>query len=90
MFITIPAGADGGDFAGCDQGDVVSGGGFSTRGEPGALRVYEARPRDPAEAVVEDGSDPSSVGAQYQVRAVSDTSAEADLQAWVICLDLVG
>ena len=90
VFITIPAGADGGVFATCDPGDVVAGGGFSTNGEPGALRVYEARPQDPEEAIVEDGSGSSSIGTQYRVRAVNDTDTGADLQAWVICLDIAG
>jgi hypothetical protein len=90
VLLSIPGGADGGVFATCDTGDVATGGGFSTFGEPGALRVYDARPDDPENAVIEDGAEAPSMPSSYRVRAINDTATDADLQAWVICLDIAG
>ncbi len=53
ILLTIPAGSDGSVFAACDEGDLATGGGFSTLGEPGTLDLYEARPDDPAESATD-------------------------------------
>ena len=95
ILLTIPAGEDGGVFARCDDGDLATGGGFVTSGEPGTLRVYEARPDDPAagdteDGVVEDGIAPSAFPSVYRVRALNDSSRDAGVQAWVMCLSLTG
>jgi hypothetical protein len=90
ILLSIPGGLDGGVFATCDEGDIATGGGFSTYGELGALRVYDARPDDPENAVVEDGAQAPTVPSSYRVRAVNDTAEAADLQAWVMCLDVTG
>lgn len=91
ILLTIPAGADGSVFASCDDDDLLTGGGFSTSGEPGTLRVYEARPDDPAESEVEvevDTEAASLLPSTYRVRAINDTSRDGALQAWVLCVDL--
>ena len=88
IVLNIPAGSDGSVFAACDPGDLATGGGFSTFGEPGTLDLYEARPDDPAEAVAEDTSDPLPYPSTYTVGAINATSRDGQLQAWVMCLDL--
>jgi hypothetical protein len=88
VLLTIPAGSDGSVFAECDAGDVASGGGFSTFGEPGTLDIHEARPDSPSAVVVADGPDAPAMPSAYLVRAANGSSLDADLQAWVICLDL--
>ena len=88
ILLTIPAGSDGSGFAACDEGDLATGGGFSTLGEPGTLDLYEARPDDPAESATEDSSDPLPLPSAYRVGAINDTSQDGQLQAWVMCLDL--
>jgi hypothetical protein len=88
ILLTIPAGSDGSVFATCDEGDLATGGGFATFGEPGTLDLYEARPDDPAEAVTEDTSDQLPFPSTYTVGAINDTPRDGQLQAWVICLDL--
>jgi hypothetical protein len=88
ILLTIPAGADGSVFASCDDDDLVTGGGFSTSGEPGTLLVYDARPDDPAESEVEDGVEAAWLPSIYRVRAINDTSRDGALQAWVMCADL--
>jgi hypothetical protein len=86
--LTIPAGSDGSIFAACDAGDVASGGGFSTYGEPGTLEIYEARPDGATPGGVIDDPEVSVAPAAYLVRAANRTSLDAELQAWVICLDV--
>lgn len=89
ILLTIPAGADGSVFASCDDDDLLTGGGFSTSGEPGSLRVYEARPDDPAESDIEDGAEAASLlPSTYRVRATNETPLDGALQAWVMCVDL--
>jgi hypothetical protein len=88
ILLTIPAGADGSIFASCDDGDLATGGGFSTSGEPGTLRVYEARPDDPAQGEVEEDTEAVSLlPSTYRVRAINDTPRDGGLQAWVMCVD---
>lgn len=89
ILITIPVGSDGSVFASCDEGDMATGGGFITNGEPGTLVVYEARPDDPAEVAPADGSEAASLlPSTYRVRAINDSTREGGLQAWVMCVDL--
>ena len=88
ILLTIPAGSDGSVFASCDADDFASGGGFSTFGELGALDIYEARPDSPDADVTDEDADAPVIPSAYLVRAVNQTSLDADLQAWVVCLDL--
>jgi hypothetical protein len=88
--LTIPAGSDGSIFAACDADDIASGGGFSTFGEPGTLDIYEARPEVPVEGGIVDDPDAPVPPSAYLIRAANRTSLDADLQAWVICLDVRG
>jgi hypothetical protein len=90
ILLTIPAGSDGSIFAVCDAGDIASGGGFSTFGEPGTLDIYEARPEGSMDGAVVDDPDALIPPAAYLIRAANRTSLDADLQAWVICLDVRG
>jgi hypothetical protein len=88
LVLAIPSGADASVFASCDDGDVATGGGFSTGGEPGSLRVYEARPYYPQAEEGGDDSESLSMPGSYRVWAVNDTTGEGELQAWVMCIDL--
>jgi hypothetical protein len=89
IVITIPVGSDGSVFASCDEGDMATGGGFITNGEPGTLLVYEARPDDPAEVAAEDATEAALlVPSTYRVRAINDSTRDGGLQAWVMCVDL--
>jgi hypothetical protein len=90
ILLTIPAGSDGSIFASCDAGDIASGGGFSTFGEPGTLDVVEARPEGPMAGAIVDEPDVPVAPSAYLIRAVNGSSLDADVQAWVICLDLSG
>lgn len=88
LLITIPVGSEGSVFASCDDGDMATGGGFSTSGAPGTLRVYEARPYYPLPEEGADGPGLSSLPGSYRVWAVNDSDSEGQLQAWVMCVVL--
>lgn len=88
LVLAIPAGANASVFASCDDGDVATGGGFNTGGEPGSLRVYEARPYYPQAGEGADDSESLAMSGSYRVAAVNDTTSEGELQAWVMCIDL--